>query len=444
MDESRSIRALEIALSAMPVGISWATLADQKIVFMNRKFTEIFGFVVGDFVKIADWIGAYPFAEDREVAARNWGAYFTAPDGHQFAVEPMELRIRCKDGTVKTVLNSGVILPEAGWALAAFIDITDRKRDELVLQEAERQARESQSIFHLLLDHAPEMILLSPFDGPRRYVSPAVKLITEFTVEEYLALKKFETIHPLDREMARAAVEEVRKGNLSQVIRHRMLQKEGGYRWVESTINGYLDPITQRAAGYVVTIRDISDQKRREDLLASQYRQLSETAALDELTGIANRRTFNKALKREAARQSRSASDVSLLLLDVDLFKQFNDLYGHLAGDACLKSITETLKGTLRRETDLAARFGGEEFIILMPATDTVGAETVARGVINAIAALDIKHAGCPGGRVSVSIGVASWPRGLAFDASRLLEQTDRALYEAKHRGRNNFQVASW
>lgn len=174
--------SLKVALDSMPVGISWANLEDQKIIFTNRKFTEMFGYEAADLDDIPTWISkTYPVAEDRASAIANWGAYFTAPDRFERTVDPLELRVLCKDGTIKTVINSGQILPETGWALATFVDITERKRDELLVATAERTSRENEAIFHLLLDHSPGMILLAPFDQSRRYISPAVEQITGFT-----------------------------------------------------------------------------------------------------------------------------------------------------------------------------------------------------------------------------------------------------------------------
>ncbi|WP_263350864.1 sensor domain-containing diguanylate cyclase [Acidicapsa acidisoli] len=436
--------SLEVVLSAMPVGVSWANLADQKIVFMNRKFTEIFGYTLSDFEDISDWNRrVYPFPEDQDLITETWVKRLTAKKPTEVAIEPLEVCIRCLDGSHKTVILSGVILPDAGWVLATFVDITDRKRDELLLRAAERQAAESQAIYRLLLDHSPEMIVLSPFDESPRYVSPAVEQVTGFSAQKYLSLERFEMIHPADREAAERIFEELKRGNLRHVFRYRTLLKGGGYCWVESIVTGYIDPVSRRTAGYVATIRDISEEKRREDRSASEHLRLSEAASLDELTGIANRRAFNRAMESEVRRQARAADDLSLLMLDVDHFKLYNDLYGHLSGDACLKDVAAALKCALRREGDLAARFGGEEFVVLLPSTKSSGAEAVARIILKAVSALAIPHAESPYGVVTVSIGVTTWPSGVPLNQSLLIEQADRALYAAKARGRNTYVLES-
>jgi diguanylate cyclase (GGDEF)-like protein len=252
-----------------------------------------------------------------------------------------------------------------------------------------------------------------------------------------------EMIHPADREAAESIFEELKRGNLRHVFRYRTLLKSGGYCWVESIVTGYIDPASKRTAGYVATVRDISEEKRREERSASEYLQLSEAASLDELTGIANRRAFNRAMESEVRRQARAADDLSLLMLDVDHFKLYNDLYGHLSGDACLKEVAAALKCVLRREGDLAARFGGEEFVVLLPSTKSSGAEAVACMILKAVAALAIPHAESPYGAVTVSIGVTTWPSGVLLNQSLLIEQADRALYAAKARGRNTYVFES-
>jgi diguanylate cyclase (GGDEF)-like protein/PAS domain S-box-containing protein len=241
------------------------------------------------------------------------------------------------------------------------------------------------------------MIILSRFgQSSHRFVSPAVKQITGFTPQEYLALHGLDMIHPLDHETAKRAIEGLKKGELLQVFRYRALQKDGSYRRVEGNVAGYVDPATQETAGYVATVRDVSEEMEREELSESRYRLLSQVASLDEPTGIANRRAFNQTLEKESLRNSRSTSDLSLLLVDVDYFKQYDDLYGHLAGDDCLQKIAHVLEQVLRREADLVARFGDEEFVVLLPMTDSVGAKVVAQSILQGVCALAVPHVGSP------------------------------------------------
>ena len=162
-------------------------------------------------------------------------------------------------------------------------------------------------------------------------------------------------------------------------------------------------------------------------------------ARIDGLTQIANRRRFDEYLLHEWARHLRLQQPVSLLICDVDHFKFYNDSYGHQAGDECLKSVAKAISQGFRN-ADLVARYGGEEFAIVLPHTDRAGAVIVAERVRSAVAAAAIPHMASPVcDRVTLSIGVACrtpQPKDGA-DARTLIEEADRNLYLAKHRGRN-------
>ena len=327
--------------------------------------------------------------------------------------------------------------PDTGWAIATFVDITDIKRNEADLKAAKREALENQTIYQTLLHNSPDMLVVSPLDDGRRYVSPAVTSLTGFEAEEYLAFQGFDFMHPEDRGGATAVLSELKAGVLSHVFRYRALQRNGGYRWVEATVTGYQQPGTTDLAGYIATIRDCTDRKQREDQLTAENLQLSHAARHDELTGLLNRRGFNTLLHKESLRQSRSASDLSVLLLDVDCFKQFNDTYGHPAGDDCLKSIANAVRARLRRDSDVFARYGGEEFICLLPATSSKDVHGLAVSVLRAVTTLAIPHQCSPHGRVTVSIGAATWTAGSLCSSQELVAAADAALYEAKASGKN-------
>jgi len=183
--------------------------------------------------------------------------------------------------------------------------------------------------------------------------------------------------------------------------------------------------------------------------------ELRRIGTVDVLTGIANRRRFDDVLQREWRRARRCGYPLSLLMIDVDHFKLFNDHQGHPAGDACLRSVAQALATASVRPADLVARYGGEEFTILLPQTPRDGAEHVAACVLQAVQALDIAHAASPSGpRVSVSVGAcshdadsATWQAlstesRFAFDSSvrstsmDLVRAADEAMYCAKHAGR--------
>lgn len=172
--------------------------------------------------------------------------------------------------------------------------------------------------------------------------------------------------------------------------------------------------------------------KRRQIAEAKLYR----LARTDSLTGVDNRGTFDAVLATEARRASRSGRPLSVLFVDVDHFKAFNDYYGHLAGDDVLRRVAQCASRCLRRDSDHIARYGGEEFVVTLPETDAHGAATVAECIRRAIAALDIAHVKSPYGRVTASIGTATAANGRT-NAATLLRLDDEALYRAKSGGRN-------
>ncbi len=175
--------------------------------------------------------------------------------------------------------------------------------------------------------------------------------------------------------------------------------------------------------------------------LREANRQLEEISQLDSLTGIANRRRFEEVLDAEWRRMQRLEEPLSVILLDVDHFKDFNDVHGHLAGDACLREIATALAGCTQRSSDLLARFGGEEFAAVLPRTDLASALLLAESMRAAIERLALP-AGPPQNAnvMTISAGAACITPATATDATDLVKRADVALYEAKRKGRNRVE----
>ena len=165
--------------------------------------------------------------------------------------------------------------------------------------------------------------------------------------------------------------------------------------------------------------------------------KLRRIARTDDLTGLPNRRAFRETFEREWRQAIRSGSTLSLLYIDADYFKSFNDRYGHGRGDEVLRALAGTLDGSIRRPRDIAARYGGEEFAVILPETDMTGALTVADKVRQSITAMAIVHEGSPYHCVTASIGVASARPSRGNERNTLLDAADQALYRAKAAGRN-------
>ncbi|MPZ40143.1 MAG: diguanylate cyclase [Rhizobiales bacterium] len=175
----------------------------------------------------------------------------------------------------------------------------------------------------------------------------------------------------------------------------------------------------------------------REEELRAANAHLRELASSDALSGLANRRGFDARLAADWQRAGKLARPIALLMIDVDHFKQFNDRYGHVEGDVCLRRIAKLLRETATREDDLPARYGGEEFALLLPGNKVDSALAIAERLRHAVEDLCVTHASSPTGQVTISVGVASLVPSAGEDAGHLIEAADIALYAAKRRGRN-------
>lgn len=176
--------------------------------------------------------------------------------------------------------------------------------------------------------------------------------------------------------------------------------------------------------------------------LEKKNERLAELTHTDALTGVGNRRLFDKALHEEWSRAWRSGQRLSLLMIDVDLFKKYNDQYGHPAGDACLRAVAGAISAQARRPSDRVCRYGGEEFAIILSDADGRAGPLLAESVRAAVEALDLTHGASPHGVVTVSIGIASIAPDAQREPQMLFEAADKALYRAKLGGRNRAELA--
>jgi diguanylate cyclase (GGDEF)-like protein len=181
----------------------------------------------------------------------------------------------------------------------------------------------------------------------------------------------------------------------------------------------------------------IMERRRMGVELRDSNAQLLLLASLDGLTGLANRRSLDERFALEWSRAMRLRSKLALIMMDIDHFKQFNDIYGHPAGDQCLRVVAAALKAGARRIPDHLARFGGEEFAMLLPNSDVEGATFVAERLRAAVMELKLEHRGSSSGQVTISLGCAAIIPSIGMESSRLLQLADYALYEAKRGGRN-------
>ena len=222
---------------------------------------------------------------------------------------------------------------------------------------------------------------------------------------------------------------------------YRALTINGEYIWIRDVVhvvrkpNGEVDSLV----GFMF---DISERKKQEQELETLKKQLEEYSYQDGLTGIANRRFFEDSYQREWLNAQREQQPLTIMLLDIDYFKQYNDYNGHILGDACLKQIAQILKKSVSRPRDLVARFGGEEFVLILPDTSQASAIEVVERILQSIRTADICHSSSPlDQRLSVSLGVKTIIPTQKNDKMTFLNEVDQNLYLAKEQGRNGYVI---
>ena len=222
------------------------------------------------------------------------------------------------------------------------------------------------------------------------------------------------------------------------IFESRMKHKDGHWVWVYDTgqvTEWEPEGVPKRMVG---THIDITEQKLTQLSLDQANKELERLVRVDPLSNIPNRRAYDERLAFELASANRQGAPLSLLIVDVDYFKKYNDTYGHEQGDIVIQAVATALKSTLTRETDFVARYGGEEFVILLPSTDLQGARHLCAEILDVITSLKIDHESSQcSDFLSVSIGVSSTESG----TSDLFREADQALYFAKGNGRNQFRT---
>ncbi|MBW6420812.1 diguanylate cyclase [Rhizobium sp. XQZ8] len=303
--------------------------------------------------------------------------------------------------------------------------------------EALLVAREAE--FRLLAEGSSDLIQRFNGLGVREYLSPSSKEIFGIDAEHMIGTSILDNLHEDDREGVIQMMNRLRSGSLRENMIVRRKRADGKQIWLETTLNRLPGAIAEiKDIRLVAVTRDVTRQKKLQE-------ELDQLANTDELTQLANRRSFNIHFDEMVERATMQKLPLSLLMIDADRFKFFNDTYGHAAGDDCLKALAQVALGSIRRAKDLAARYGGEEIAILLPDTDVTGAERVAQTIRQRVANLKLPHEkNIPWGYVTISIGTATLHSDEAglLTASELFDRADHALYQAKNAGRNQVLAA--
>lgn len=274
------------------------------------------------------------------------------------------------------------------------------------------------------------------------YIGPQIEPLLGWSQASWVSAEDWATrIHPDDRDYVVNFCVAQSKAGVDHEADYRALTKDNGYVWIRDVVH-----VVRNAQGEVDSLIgfmfDISERKKTEEKLLALQKELEALSYKDGLTKIANRRRFDNTLQMEWESARRNGQPLSILMFDVDFFKQYNDLYGHIQGDKCLVDVAQTLNMALAGPRDMVARFGGEEFVVLLPETDAAGARKVADRCQRLIEKQAIAHGESPHRQqVTVSIGAGTIIPGEGMGPAEFIDAVDKQLYAAKHNGRNRIET---
>lgn len=319
---------------------------------------------------------------------------------------------------------------------------------EKELNAKTRELQASEEIYKTILMASPDDITIADLSGRIIMFSNAAPKMFGYDPEEGPGMSVMDFIVPEDHERAHANIVRMVYENYKGPNEYRAIRKDGSCFDIEVN-NGLIRDRKGNPVRMVLIARDITSRKKTEQQIQELVHQLEierdlaqHNSLTDNLTGLSNRRFFDNVLRTEFSRYKRSGSQLSLIMLDVDHFKKYNDHYGHLAGDDCLLQIANVLRNVVKRPPDIVARYGGEEFVVILPNTDRQGAAVLAGRIGEFMLRLALPHAQSDISEfVTISIGVATAADHVLTDETQLIALADQALYQAKKNGRNRYEV---
>lgn len=323
------------------------------------------------------------------------------------------------------------------------------KRETIEREQAEQAWQESQRFIQGIIDASTNILYVDSFaDGSNFYISRWIKNVLGYEPSEVQKLgpKYLEQLvhadekkHMADERSKLAAI------NDGEVVEneYRFRHRQGNWRWLRCRETVFQRDSEGQPTQVFGTATDITKRKHAEVALKEFNAELERLANMDGLTQVANRRSFDNYLSQEWKNVGSGRSTLSLILCDIDYFKNYNDTYGHQAGDVCLRQVAEAIERAVKRSTDLVARYGGEEFAVVLPNTSGVGVEQVAIGIQQEIEQLSIPHSRSEvSDRITLSLGIASVSSTENTHPDMLIAAADQGLYQAKYEGRNRFCFA--
>jgi diguanylate cyclase (GGDEF)-like protein/PAS domain S-box-containing protein len=458
-----------------PVSI-WSAGVDGGCTFVNRTWLNFTGRTLAK--ELGNGWLSIVHPEDRERFVRTYRTAFENRERFQ-----QEYRCLRRDGEYRWTINIGIPRFTNDGEFSGYIgsctDISDRKQaEEILAQQAQRERLLSQIVQHIHKSLELEHVLTAAVEQINNFL--CVERIVIFKLDEMQNSRLFyETVTPglaASWELTTGSQQELKEilDRFKQFKRGQILaiddlqqdrlgseftaqQKDLGVRSLlmvplilQDRLWGCLcaqqrskprqwqlfeiDLMQQLAVQLSIAIQ----QSELYEQLSNANRALENLATIDAVTGISNRRRFDEFLQNEWQRMAREKQFLSVILCDIDYFKQYNDTYGHVAGDRCLQNVAQAINQTIKRPADLAARYGGEEIVVVLPNTPPEGAYKLAQKMANAVRELKIEHrTSNVSPYVTVSVGVAGCIPNYSLSPLTSIDLADTALYRAKEEGRD-------
>lgn len=436
-ENSEEKEKLRMLFNTSPDAELITSLSDGKIIDVNEGFISIIGCkreeVIGN---TTDTLNIWHDISDREL-------FVNALNENGICENFVFDFVRYDKTILKGMLSARrIMIHNRPHAITVVRDITAQF-------ETEKALRESEATYRSILEASPDDITITDLEGNILMLSPVANKLFGYHDMDLCGLKLLDFIIKDDVHRAKENILRMHQGILHGPNEYRGVHQDGSIFDIEVN-SDLIKDVDGKPSKMVFIVREITERKRAETQIRMLIEQLEVernmaefNSITDSLTGLYNRRYFDHALTTEYFRLRRSGAPLSLIMLDVDHFKLYNDLYGHVKGDECLQKIGEQLKTVVGRLPDVVARYGGEEFIIILPETSEEAAILLAERVRIGIEALAIPHGNSEVSNVvTVSIGVSSASLEKINKTEQLVTLVDAAMYMAKEEGRNCVYVS--
>ncbi len=317
--------------------------------------------------------------------------------------------------------------------------IVGRLTSDLEVKEMQKTLQKSEIRFKRIIETSIEGILVFDKEYKITFSNNKMATMLGYSLDEMLG-RTYLSFFPNDQLDIYDEQNALRKRGESSVYEVKLKSKDNKNHWFLVSASAILNDDGEFEGSFAM-LTDITKRKEVELLLEESNRKLTELSNTDSITGIANRRCFDTTLEHEYNRLSRSKLQLSVIMFDIDHFKEYNDYYGHVMGDECLRQIGAVLSSCISRSVDLAARYGGDEFACILPDTDLKDALKIAEKIRKSINSLKIEHKkSIVANYLTISMGVLTVNYSSVKSITEIIDSVDKLLYKAKDAGRNRIE----